>query len=326
MSTVVPAVEIRFFRSVFSVGIGVMLCRTVYTEPVLPFQSSNTTMTLLFIRGLTDYLASTLFYFGCAQLGLGLATLITFTNPFWAAILAKLWLGEPYDLKDFALASVAFVGITCATLPNLQSESMKTVNLGMIVLVSLCGVLQACTYCLIKRIHGEVHFMQMTVAYGLCGIFVGSGVMGVATAAKQPLAEPASVNVLGHTSVMLLTSLVACLAITAQIFLNLGIASGAQATVAALIRTADIPLALVFQYFLIGEVPQKLEIVGACIVLAACVALTVLKQATSNASGERAQGTDGARGTPTEPFLGAGAGTEENSEEDDTHQTRGRHL
>ena len=159
MNTVVPAVEISFFRSVFSVGVGVMLCRTVYTEPILPFQTSNTTMTLLVIRGLTDYLASTLFYFGCAQLGLGLATLITFTNPFWAAILAKLWLGEPYGLKDFTLASVAFVGIACATLPNLQSESMKTVNLGMIVLVSLRGVLQACTYCLIKRIHGEVHFM-----------------------------------------------------------------------------------------------------------------------------------------------------------------------
>merc|ERR1712107_388120 len=55
-----------------------------------------------------------------------------------------------------------------------------------------------------------------------------------------------------------------------------------ESTVAALIRTLDIPLALVFQYFIFGEAAEALEIAGAIVVLFACAALTAMKQLNAN--------------------------------------------
>mmetsp|Transcript_81307 Transcript_81307/g.204576 ORF Transcript_81307/g.204576 Transcript_81307/m.204576 type:complete len:463 (+) Transcript_81307:209-1597(+) len=274
----IPSIETGLFRSIYSIIFGVILAKVCYGQQPLPLKGKGIVLAFLFARGLTDFMASNLFYLGCTQLGLGLSTVILFTNPFWAAILAKLWLGESYGISDFALACIALVGVILSAWPSLMNEN---VSFAMVLLVLPCSFLQAMTYCLIRRIAGDVHFMQMTVAYGLCGVVVGSGVIGYGVIAKQPIVEPAELSVLESASVTLLNLTVAGLAIGAQIFLNLGCAR-IESTVAALIRTLDIPLALVFQYLVFGEAAKALEIGGAFIVLFACAALTAMKQHKAN--------------------------------------------
>merc|ERR1712113_1047093 len=95
-------------------------------------------------------------------------------------------------------------------------------------------------------------------------------------------ARPVPLSVLGRTSVIALTFSVAGFAIGAQVCLNLGCSRVGSSSVAALIATMEIPLALLNQLVFFGRAPKLLEVVGACVVLVACVSLTVIKQLKAN--------------------------------------------
>jgi len=281
LNTSIPSVETGLFRAVYSLIFGSLLTRFAYGVKALPFEAEGSVMTFLMLRGCADFAASNIFYFGCSQIGLGLATVILFTNPFWAAILAKVWLGEPYGMIDFLAALLAFSGVVMSALPSLSSSGSNRGGPYMVLFVFLASFFQAATYCLIKRIAGKVHFMQMTVSYGMVGILIGPGVLTYGVVAANKLAEPAPIKTLESYQVFLLTLLVAVFAILAQVLLNLGCAT-IPASLAAVIRTMDIPLALIFQYLILGTAARKLEIIGAGIVMVACVGLTVSKQLKAN--------------------------------------------
>mmetsp|Transcript_8176 Transcript_8176/g.14149 ORF Transcript_8176/g.14149 Transcript_8176/m.14149 type:complete len:420 (-) Transcript_8176:74-1333(-) len=283
LNSSIPSVETGFIRSIYSLVFGSLLAHFICEcQSIWPFQAGSTVTVFLFLRGLTDFASSNIFYFGCTQLGLGLATVILFTYPFWSAILAKVWLGEPFGLADFASTLVAFSGVALSAWPSISDTSSgKTVSPLMVLFVLLASIFQAFTFCLIKRLAGKVHFMQMTVSYGLSGILIGPGVMTYGVIAHQSLAEPAPLRTLGSPKAFLLSLLVAMCAMLAQVLLNLGCLR-IPLSLAAAIRTLDIPLALVLQYIILGKPATLLEVLGASIVLVACIARIVMKQLMAN--------------------------------------------
>lgn len=268
----IPSDEIGFVLAVLSVLISGALLRVVYKEPILPVAAGKWIMLFLFARGLVDFSASNLYYFGCQTVNLGLATMIMFTAPFWAAILGAFWLGEPYTYKDFALTCVAFGGVVLSAAPKLQQGSSGGVLEVIVVFIASVG--QACTYCLIKRLSGKCHFMQMTMTYGMAGAPIGSAIMYFGVLLHKPALEPGP---LWNVPQSILTPLVALLAIFGQVNLNLGIAR-VPASFAALIEMINIPLAIFFQYAFFGQTPATIEVLGASLVVCACAARAIMKQ------------------------------------------------
>ena len=276
-----PSVESGCIRSIYSVVFGSILTHCLYRQQLLPFEAGSAIVALLVARGFVDFAASNLFYLGCTELGLGLATVLMFTNPFWAAAIAKLWVGQSYSILDFALSCFAFMGVLLSAMPSFKGGRSSTAMPAIVFCVLLGSIFQALTYCFIKRISHHVHFMQMTVAYGICGVALGPCIMTYGVISQNPLVEPAPVGVLKSPKVLMLSLCLALSAIGAQIFLNLGCAR-IDSSMAALIRTLDIPLSLILQHFIFGKVPQVGEVVGASIVTMACITLTVLKQINAN--------------------------------------------
>ena len=84
---------------------------------------------------------------------------------------------------------------------------------------------------------------------------------------------------------------VAFLAILAQVFLNLGCAR-IEASVAALIRTIDIPLSLIFQRLVFGQESEWISIIGASIVFSMSMLGTILKQLKAGRIIEKGDGID----------------------------------
>ena len=75
---------------------------------------------------------------------------------------------------------------------------------------------------------------------------------------------------------------VGIVAICAQITLTMGIEAGCDPSMAALIRTLDIPITLVMSYTLSVNVPGLWQCVGAALVTIGCIVPIVVKQHEQN--------------------------------------------
>jgi drug/metabolite transporter (DMT)-like permease len=66
---------------------------------------------LLVARGVCGTLGLTCFYWSVVHLPLADATLLQYTNPVWAALLAALWLGERAGARTLACLALALAGV-----------------------------------------------------------------------------------------------------------------------------------------------------------------------------------------------------------------------
>lgn len=288
MNSTLPAVEINTIRSASSCVLASLLCIFVYRISFLPFSSGRRVVVLLIVRGFADVGAGLLFYVGCQQLGLGLAFVIMLTNPFWTAIMAKAFLGDPYTIVDFSAAVIAFIGISIFATPSILASMQGTggVSLLMVAAVFPCSICQALTFIMTKYIKsvGDFEPMHVPVAYGICGMLIGPAAMAWGEKEKVEVAEPAPLPALYDPAVLGMAVGVALVAMTAQTTLAKGIELGCAPAKAALVRTLDIPLSLLFSWVIFGIVAQPLEMLGGGIVTVACCIPTLAKQHQQNMS------------------------------------------
>jgi drug/metabolite transporter (DMT)-like permease len=111
---------------------------------------------LLALRGVLGFIALTCFYYAVIHLPLAEATVIQYTNPLFAALLAAPLLGESMRATEGLLALVGLVGVAIVARPPLLTGAETTALDPFAVSVALAGaVFSACAYVMVRRLRRE---------------------------------------------------------------------------------------------------------------------------------------------------------------------------
>ncbi len=111
LGSVMPSLEIVFFRNIFGVlGVGLSLLHT-------PLQGVGGKPWLLFFRGFMGFLALLCFFYDIAHIPLGEAMTYSKTSPIWTAIFAYIFLKEGLSRLAWIAVLIGFVGIVLITDP-----------------------------------------------------------------------------------------------------------------------------------------------------------------------------------------------------------------
>ncbi len=148
-----PVFEVVFFRSLS----GTLLISILILRKRVSFWGKD--RGLLFLRGISGFTALALHFFTISKLPLGLAVMLNFTAPVFAAVIAVIFLKERPGLFLWAMILVSFAGVILLTFPssaNLHAGGHKTL---FIVLGLLSGLAAAVAYTSIRAIkHHESPF------------------------------------------------------------------------------------------------------------------------------------------------------------------------
>mmetsp|Transcript_45039 Transcript_45039/g.89230 ORF Transcript_45039/g.89230 Transcript_45039/m.89230 type:complete len:367 (+) Transcript_45039:81-1181(+) len=269
-----PTLEIGILRAVLGMIlglVGIKLARLPY-RPRLEVAIVR----LALLRGALDFLASNLFYYACSVLPIALATVIYFTNPFWAGLMAKIFLGERYDLKRAAIMVFGSFGTLLAVWPELQHGRLRLSPFGFAA-AALGSLFQASQY-VAGRACAEtnLHWLYQNVAYSFAGMALGPPALIAFTVwgVKEETFVPFGAMTFRETFVTI--GVVLC-ALTSQLWLIQGMGYIPAAMTAA-IRTLDIPFAMMWALVLIAAVPNIFQILGGTVLVTACILLSRQKR------------------------------------------------
>ena len=106
-----PSMEIVFVRAVVTLALSWLLLRRARLSPWGGRHG------LLAVRGIVGFLSLTCFYFGIVHLPLAEATLIQYTNPVFAAILAAVLLHERLSARHALGVAASLAGVVLVTRP-----------------------------------------------------------------------------------------------------------------------------------------------------------------------------------------------------------------
>jgi drug/metabolite transporter (DMT)-like permease len=269
---VVSTVEIAISRAVAGMVLSIAGLK-VLGMSIFPNYLDRRTIWIALLRGALDFLASNCFYFACAELPISVATVIYFTNPFWAGGLSWIVLNEDFGLRRMLLTLLAVLGVMISVFPDLGRDISSSRSIRVTSLVAaLCGsFLQAGQYVAGRIITTNgIHWLHANLGYSVAGLCLAPALLAASTAVGEEVVSPS----LWSVRVWTITSLIVVFALLAQASLILGV-SVLEASVTAVVRTLDIPLAMCWAYYLLEEVPEGSQILGSGVLVVACALFAV---------------------------------------------------
>jgi drug/metabolite transporter (DMT)-like permease len=269
-----PTLEIGILRAIIGLIFGVVGIKVAH----LPFCPAIelTILRLSLLRGTLDFLASNLFYFACAELPIAIATVIYLTNPFWAGLMARIFLGERYDMKKAAILCLGSVGTLLALWPELSHGRLMLSPFGLAAAI-LGSLFQAGQYVAGRACsEGNLHWLYQNFAYSCAGIALGPPALKAFSdfGVKSQMFVPLEAMTFQETVVTLGTVLCA---LASQLWLIQGMGL-IPASMTAAIRTLDIPCAIIWALVLLRSVPNIFQILGGALLLSACILLSRLRR------------------------------------------------
>jgi drug/metabolite transporter (DMT)-like permease len=268
---VVSTVEIAIFRAAAGLVFTVSGLRGRGLA-ILPDYLDRRTIWIALLRGALDFLASNCFYFACAKLPISVATVVYFTNPFWAGVLSRIFLHEEFGGRRVLLTLLAVLGVVISVFPDLGRDvSDKRIPVSSLI-AALCGsFLQAGQYVAGRIITSNgIHWLHANLGYSIAGLCIAPGLLMASVALGEEVVSP----LMWSTRVWTITTLIASFALLAQASLILGVGV-LEAAVTAVVRTLDIPLAMCWAYLLLSEVPEFSQILGGGVLVVACALFAV---------------------------------------------------
>jgi len=113
---------------------------------------------LLLARGVLGAIGINCFYWSLVHLPLGEATLIQYTNPLFATILAALWVGERVRPGEMLCLAAAMVGVVLITRPGFLFGSAASVYATRDVGIALFGaVCSGAAYAAVRKMGSAEH-------------------------------------------------------------------------------------------------------------------------------------------------------------------------
>lgn len=113
---------------------------------------------LLLVRGTLGAIGINCFYWSLVHLPLGEATLIQYTNPIFATILAALWVGERVRPGEIACLAMAMVGVILITRPGFLFGSAGSAYDTRDIAIALFGaVCSGAAYAAVRKMGNGEH-------------------------------------------------------------------------------------------------------------------------------------------------------------------------
>lgn len=227
---------------------------------------------LLFLRGVLGFVALTSFYYAVVHLPLADATVIQYTNPVFAALIAAAALGERLRRREVALILVSLGGVILAARPRFLFGGAALPPLP--VAVGLMGALfSAAAYVAVRKL-GETDDTMVIVFH-----FSAVATVGAIPLAAGSALWPTPLEWLVLIGVGVATQL-------GQIFMTIGLRKekAGRATAASYLAVA---FAAAWGFLFYGEVPSVWLAAGALIIVAATVALGRIRAASPDRGATR---------------------------------------
>lgn len=141
-----PSMEVVFFRGLITLIISWVALRHA---GVAPF---GTQRKLLLARGILGTIALSCFYFSIIHLPLAEATVIQYTNPVFATLLAAWWLRERAGRAEVFALAASLVGVVCIARPSaLFGSAITDINPAYVMIALLGAMCSGAAYVLVRR-------------------------------------------------------------------------------------------------------------------------------------------------------------------------------
>jgi len=239
---------VRFATGIIVIG-GLGVFRVIEVKPV--------NWKWLIGRGMFGAASVYLMYFGIVKLGLGMGTILSYTYPVFAALLAPLMIREKVHADVFAAVALSFVGIWLVVNPlGHAAGAAGGFSLGVKLLALLGGVLSAVAVVAIRKLQQTDSPYVIYLAQCVFGILV----VGYPTAASS-FAFPAPL--------WLVLAGIGILATLAQLLMTRAYRD-VPATEGSLLAFLVPVLNSILGIVVFGETMRPATMVGALLVLAAC--------------------------------------------------------
>lgn len=216
---------------------------------------------LLLARGFAGFVALSCYYFAIARLPLADATVIQFSNPMIAALIAVFALHEPFRLVDVLAALVSMVGVILVAQPTFVFTSGAALD-PLAVVAGIVGALSsAIAYVIIRRLGATEHHLVVVFYFPL-------------------VTGPASLPILAVEGVVLPEGIEWLLLLAIGVASQLGqieITKGYKletAGRASSITYLQIVLAYVWGVVVFGEYPNLLGVIGAALIVLGVLGVT----------------------------------------------------
>ena len=221
---------------------------------------------LLVVRGFLGFGALTCFYYAITHLPLADATVIQFMNPVWTALFAAMLIGERVGAREVLASVISLTGVVIMVQPSFLfgGESLPTVG----VVVALCGsLLSGLAYVTVRELRKTDDPLVVVFYFPL-----------IALPLSIPTAAPSLV--LPHGWQWLLLLAIGLTTQIGQVFMTKSL-HVERAARAATVSYVQIIFAFLWGWWLFGEQPAPLSIVGTALILTGMIIVTTAPQRTS---------------------------------------------
>lgn len=136
----------------------------------VPFRGHD--QRLLVTRGVVGFVGLSGFYYAVVHLPLSEATVIQYTNPVWATLIAVRVLGEPLRLREVLSVLTSLAGVIFVTRPAFLLGSGNAVPLdGLAVGIGLFGALgSGAAYVAVRKLRSTEHPMVIVFYFALVSV------------------------------------------------------------------------------------------------------------------------------------------------------------
>jgi drug/metabolite transporter (DMT)-like permease len=146
-----PSMEIVFFRGILTLALAWTVVRRAGISPML-----GTHRRLLLQRGILGAAALACFLFSLTHLPLGESTLIQYTNPIFAIVVAHLWFGEKMGRGERIALGASLVGVLLITRPAfLFGGAASGIDPGNALIALMGAAFSGSAYATIRRMPAE---------------------------------------------------------------------------------------------------------------------------------------------------------------------------
>ena len=249
-----PSMEIVFVRALVTLVLSWALVRRAGLSPW------GRRRGLLFLRGLLGFAGLTCFYYSIVSLPLAEATLIQYTNPVLAALLAAWWLGERVGARQAVCVAASLAGVALVTRPAFLFGAHAAALPPRAVGIALLGALfSAVVYVVVRMLRDTDHPLVVVLSFPL-----------VATPLALPFAMrvwrwPTAAEWLVMIGVGVATQV-------AQVYMTRGLQlePAGRATAVGYLQVA---FAALWGALLFAELPDALGLLGAAVIVASTLVL-----------------------------------------------------
>ena len=246
----------------FAIGVGIVGILAMLRKIDLKFVRSP----LLLLRGITGTASVALFYLAIVKIGMGKASVYSYSYPLFASLLSVIVLKEKIQTTKWLMMLLAFIGIAMVSFQF--TESGKSWNFGWFdFLAMLSAITNAISIIIVKKLHGTDNSYAIFFAQSIVGFWLF----------LIPANLPELTGPVTSSYVLIFIGLASACAqlLNTEGYRHVSVATGSPFHM--LIPIVNVIVGV----FVFNEVFSLQEIIGSSLVVIAC--LGILKQNSSSA-------------------------------------------